>query len=144
VGAAEDEHVHVHLDERFRYSSATRREASCSSQALLDERHEERAGLRIHAGMLEAAAYGEVVGTGAIVPAVPITPIRPDRVAATAARAPGSMTPIDRYRQLTGELAGSVCRGRVAGDDDHLHVRVPAETPPLRGVAAHRLGDFEP
>ena len=75
-----------------------------------------------------------------IVPAVPMTPMWPERVARTAARAPGSTTPMTGTSSSVAQHRQRVRRRRVARDDDRLDALLEQERADLAAVAPHRLG----
>ncbi len=59
--APEDEHVDVHLDQRVEVLFGDQSSGSVFSPAFLDERHEERARLRVHARVRQQPANRLVV-----------------------------------------------------------------------------------
>ena len=69
-----------------------------------------------------------------------MTPSSPRRDAATAARAPGSTTPITGSEKLALQRRERVRGGRVAGDDDRLDVLRRQELADLATVAPNGVG----
>ena len=75
-----------------------------------------------------------------IVPAVPMTPMCPVRVARTAARAPGSTTPMTGTSSSSRRIGQRMRRRGVARDDDGLHALLEEERADLAAVAPHGVG----
>ena len=90
--------------------------------AFFDQRHNERdRPARKPGRRLSRRWIASVYAWLSIVPSVPMTPTRPVRVAASAARAPGSITPMIGTSKRARRAGQRKCARGVAGDDDHLH-----------------------